>query len=270
MAMILWKKYGLRIADCFFDEGIGAATGVGADLIRYHQWTHPVAGCQGTPFCTRVIDLGLSSERIFGEITADTRKEIRRAESRDALAYCYSEHNNSALLSETFDLHDKFTALKGLPKTNRARLWAFWQAGSLDISLIRDPAGSPLAWRIYYRNPRRARALHSGSLHRAASDSAQRTLIGRANRYAVWRDILRFKDSGLEAYDFGGWYTGNNDVHKLKINSFKKEFGGSIEKSFNCVRSVTLRGKLMLAFVELRAHWMSIGNSDARVSEAGV
>jgi hypothetical protein len=270
MAMILWKKCGLRIADCYFDDGIGAATGVGADLIRYYQWTHPVAGCQGTPFWTSVIDLRLSPQRIFEQMTPDTRKEIRRAESKDALAYCYSEHSNSALLSETFDLHDKFTALKGLPKTNRTRLWAFWQAGSLDISLIRDPAGSPLAWRIYYRNPHRVRALHTGSLHRAASESTQRNLIGRANRYAVWRDILRFKDSGLEAYDFGGWYTGNNDVHKLKINSFKKEFGGSIEKSFNCGQSVTLRGKLILALVEVRAHWMSIRNSDVRVSEAGV
>ena len=81
--MILWKKCGLRIADCYFDDGIGAATGVGADLIRYYQWTHPVAGCQGTPFWTRVINLRLSPQRIFEQMVPDTRRQIRRAESKD-------------------------------------------------------------------------------------------------------------------------------------------------------------------------------------------
>ncbi len=264
--MILWKKWGVRIADYFFDE---RSVALRADLIRYHQWSSPVAGCICIPFYTRVIDLRQTCDEILRAMEPDNRKSIRRSEKKDPLTYCCPGDKNLARLHEVFALHDKFTVLKGLPRTNRARLRAFWDAGLLDISLMRDAGGNPLVWRIYYRNARRVRNLHNGSLHRAVSDSAQRNLIGRAHRYAVWRDILHFKDAGLETYDFGGWYVGNTDVDKLKINLFKKEFGGSLEKSFTCVCGVTLRGRLVLALQDMRQGWALRGRPDAQVGEAG-
>jgi hypothetical protein len=247
--MILWKKWGVRIAEYFFDE---QPADVRADLVHHRQWSSPVPGSVCTPFHTRSIDLHQTSDEIFRAMETDNRKSIRRSERSDSLTYCYSDRTDPALFLEVADLHDKFAALKGLPRTDRARLWGFWEAHSLDISLIRDALGNPLVWRISYCDSRRVRNLHNGSLHRALSDSAQKNLVGRAHRYGVWRDILRFKEAGLETYDFGGWYMGTTDVDKLKINLFKKEFGGTIEQSFNCVRGATLRGRQVLLALSLR------------------
>jgi hypothetical protein len=264
--MIVWKKWGVRIADYFFDERFMP---VPTDVIRYHQWSSPVAGCVCTPFWTPLIDLRQAPNEIFDSMGQNNRRKIRQCENKDSLLYCCS-HDNSALLHEVFDLHDKFVALKTLPKTNRARLEAIWRAGHLDISLIRDRQGNPLVWSIYHRDSRRARNLLNGSLYRAVPDSAQRSLIGRAHRYEVWRDILRFKNMELETYDLGGWYMGRDDADKLRINAFKKEFGGAIEKSFNCVQGRTLLGKVILALSDLRERWMSAGRSDGRMNEARV
>lgn len=256
--MILWTKWGVRIAEYFFDE---PSTPVRADLVHHRQWSTPVVGSVCTPFCTRSIDLSQPADEIFRAMETDNRKSIRRSERRDALTYCYADHDDRAMLDEVADLHDRFAVLKGLPRTDRARLWAFWHARALDISLIRDALGNPLVWRISYRDSLRVRNLHNGSLHRTLSDSAQKNLVGRAHRYGVWRDILRFKDAGLKTYDFGGWYMGTTDADKLKINLFKKEFGGYIEKSFNCVGAGTLLGRQILRLLDLRERWRSRNRS---------
>jgi hypothetical protein len=183
---------------------------------------------------------------------ADTRRQIRQSEKKDAFLYCHSEEHDPALLHEVLSLHDKFTALKGLPKTNRARLWALWQARLLDISLTREPQGNPLVWQICYRDSRRVRGLYTGSFFRTMSDPSQTHLVGRAHRYGRWKDIIRLKDAGLETYDFGGWYMGVGDPDKVGINAFKKRFGGTIEKSFNCVGGATLAGKMIVAILDAK------------------
>lgn len=250
--MIVWKKWGLRIADCFFDEDVPDGGIHGVDLIRYLQWSYPIAGCVCTPFSTRLIDLRQPTDQLLGQIEADTRRQIRQSERKDAFVYCHSEGNNSTLLREVSELHDKFSALKSLPKANRTRLWAMWDARLLDVSLIRTPQGSPLVWQICYRDSRRVRGLYTGSFFRRMSTTAETHLIGRAHRFGRWKDILRLKNAGVETYDFGGWYMGILDQEKLRINAFKKRFGGSVEKSFNCLRGTTLPGKIVETLLRAR------------------
>ena len=247
--MIIWKKHGIRVADYFFDE---EPAPVQADVIRYHQWSSAVPGSRWTPFHTLLIDLRKPAEEIYAGMEPDCRKEIRRAESKDTLLYFHCSDGSSSVCREVCELHDAFAAQKGLPKTNRRRIAALAGAHLLDISLFRNPRGDVLVWRIYYRDSRRARNLLNGSLYRTAAKSAQRQLIGRAHRYLVWRDILRFQEAGLETYDFGGWYMGREDKEKLRINQFKKEFGGYISESFNCARGVKWPGKLALSLLRLK------------------
>ena len=264
--MIVWTKCSVRIADYFFDE---APATVRADLVRCHQRSSPLAGWDCSPFHTRLIDLRQSPDQILAAMETDNRRSILRSEKRDSLTHRCLASGDPSLLHEVFRLQDQFAALKGQAKINRIRMMAMWQTGSLDISLMRDAGGNPLVWRIYYRDSRRVRNLHNGSFRRAIHDSVQRNLIGRAHRYLIWRNILRFREVGLDTYDFGGWYTGKHDVDKLKINLFKKEFGGVIEQSFNCVRGVTLRGKLILALLALRDRWSARGRPNPGMVEAG-
>src|SRR2546428_94505 len=92
----------------------------------------------------------------------------------------------------------------------------------------------------------RATQLHSPSLYPGLSASATRNRIGRANRYLFWNDILRFKEQGLKWFDFGGWYPGTTDQTLLRINQFKKGFGGDLLREYECEQIVSLKGWLVL------------------------
>ena len=92
--------------------------------------------------------------------------------------------------------------------------------------------------------------------------SAARNLIGRANRYLIWNDLLRYKDQGLKWFDFGGWYEGTTDPALLRINEFKKGFGGQVMREYVCEQIVTLRGWVALNAARLlkRARFLRSGS----------
>jgi lipid II:glycine glycyltransferase (peptidoglycan interpeptide bridge formation enzyme) len=97
----------------------------------------------------------------------------------------------------------------------------------------------------------RARMHQSSSHFRSSDDSELRRLIGRANRYLQWDDILYFKNMGLDYYDFGGWYGGGSDTEKLAINQFKESFGGEKQKEFTYMAPLTLRGRIAVFLWQL-------------------
>jgi lipid II:glycine glycyltransferase (peptidoglycan interpeptide bridge formation enzyme) len=70
-----------------------------------------------------------------------------------------------------------------------------------------------------------------------------------------WRDMLRFKASGISTFDFGGYYLGSDDEEKLRINGFKEEFGGRVIQEFNCEKALTLKGELASLGIRKRAEW---------------
>jgi lipid II:glycine glycyltransferase (peptidoglycan interpeptide bridge formation enzyme) len=83
-------------------------------------------------------------------------------------------------------------------------------------------------------------------------------MLGRANRYHHWEDMLRFKKSGISVYDFGGWYVGDTDQEKLRINDFKNKFGGQIVKNFNCNYCINIKGSLYLHLVKTYSGLMQL------------
>ena len=103
-----------------------------------------------------------------------------------------------------------------------------------------------MVWHAYLRSNHRATLLYSASLFRKFDSSALRNKMGRANRFQHWQDIQRFKAEGVSVYDFGGWYEGNRDQERLRINRFKEEFGGEIVKNYICERALTVKAKVFL------------------------
>jgi hypothetical protein len=101
-------------------------------------------------------------------------------------------------------------------------------------------------WHCYVKAGRWVRLVHSASLFRAAAEKAQQNLTSRANRYLHWLDMFRFGESGIDTYDFGGWYSGQEDQEKLRINQFKEGFGGTVASQYNGDRGITLKGILAL------------------------
>lgn len=108
-----------------------------------------------------------------------------------------------------------------------SRLKSYADAGVLNISHVKSIKGDSLNWRAYYYNENRVFPLLSG-LIRSSTDTSYNQMLGRANRYHRWQDILKFKKLGVLLYDFAGLYTDTTNQKLLNINRFKEGFGGEI------------------------------------------
>ena len=116
--------------------------------------------------------------------------------------------------------------------------------------MAKDPQDNILVYHANYCDDGRVTGLESISLFRQHEDSTIRNMIGRANRYLVWSDILRYQEQGLKLFDFGGWYQGT-DQAMLKINEFKSGFGGQVLQEYQCEQILTFKGWLVLTIANL-------------------
>jgi hypothetical protein len=266
--MIVYGTGWLRRGKVWFDD---QPTETKVDLIRYVHRREPLIGAQNREVYTIVTDLMKSPEDLLAGMTKDTRYEIRRAADKDKVTYrCWSVEMTDPL-AQFVEFYDSVAAHKNIPAAPASYLKVLARAGVLDLSTALDSNGSNLVWHAYYRGPRRVQLLHSGSIFRGSNDSSFRNLIGRANRYLHWQDMLRFKAAGVTVYDLGGWYAGNSHQEFLRVNQFKQEFGGRVVCEFNCRQLITIKARLADALVNsLRRHseWGDSG-SHRDIAEVG-
>jgi len=84
------------------------------------------------------------------------------------------------------------------------------------------------------RSIQRVRALHSVSnIWDPKLTGEERSLIGCANRYLHYQDMLFFREQGFVTYDFGGYAYQTTDESLLGINNFKDSFGGILVEESN-------------------------------------
>jgi hypothetical protein len=227
------------VAEVWFDE---KANGVQADIVRRFQHSTSIAEAQCAPFHTILLDLGQDADSLFAKMKRETRYEVRRATDKDGLKHEMWVTADAGPLAQFLSFYDECVAQKGLPRLRNARLRRLAESGALSLSLVREETGAPLVWHAYYRSTERVRLLHSASLARQTG-AAYRSLLGRANRYHHWHDIVTFRSQGTRLYDFGGWYAGDSDPKRLSINQFKEGFGGQVVLNYNCVQGLTRIGK---------------------------
>lgn len=96
--------------------------------------------------------------------------------------------------------------------------------------------GNPIVMHSYLidnEDRGRVRLLHSASHFRSLLSSQERALVGRANRFLHYKDMLYFRNKGFSTYDFGGISIDDNDEEQKKIGAFKRGFGGLIVEESN-------------------------------------
>lgn len=250
--MITYSKLRvLRIAESHYDEEIGV---VPVDIIRQLWRSTPAHDARSEQSFTMVVDLTHNPEALLGKMHRNVRYSIRRAE-KDDLSYEFCPGDAPQALTRFRDFHDAFARSKRVPRADRERLNALAQTGALDLSCVRDHAGRVLVWHAHYRTSDRGRLILSASLRRPTADTPLNALVGRANCFQTWHDILRFQRQGSTEYDFGGWYAGSEDVDKLGINRFKASFGGEVVPEFNSEVAITTAGRLALALKTKIGHY---------------
>jgi hypothetical protein len=241
--MIAYRKKFVRIVECWNGEDVDAS---GADLKRRLQQPQPLSGMICREFHTVLLDLTLDSDAIFSGMKRGTRYEIARAIRHDDLRYGCSSGSEPKSLAEFSGHADRFLTQKRQPKVARKWLALLAAAGLLELTHVSDPAGNTLVWHAYHCSRQRATLLYSVSFFRDNPSACIRQMIGRANRYHHWQDMLRFKSLGISIYDLGGWYDGQEDLERLAINKFKEQFGGEVVTNYICEQALTLKGALFL------------------------
>jgi hypothetical protein len=251
--MIVYQKNRLRIAEYWNDEEPKFA---GVDLVRWFQQTFPREGMVCRDFYTILLDLTRAPGQLLDQMDRDTRYEIRRADSKDQLTYDCRNGHDTKYFDQFCNYYDEFAAGKSQPKINRPWLGLLAAGGALALSQALDASGETLVWHVYHRSPGRATLFYSASHFRNLDNGARRAAVGRANRWQHWQDMQRFKAEGISTYDFGGWYHGDSDPDRLRINKFKEEFGGEIVKNYICERALTVKAKVFL-----RARRLMLGDA---------
>ena len=245
-------KRFLHVAEAYFSSApVRPPAELDADVLAWLFHDAPVSGWRSYEGATSVVDLRAAPEEIFASFSRGNRNNIKLATKRDQTETHFRLHPSDEDLQEFFDLYDEFAASKSIPRVGRAQLSALLASGKLALSTARSPQGDILAAHAYVLSAGRARLTHSASLFRLEADSSARGRIGRANRLLHWEDLLVLHEAAVGLYDLGGWYRGTSDEALLKINSFKREFGGRIVREWSSFRAASAIGSLYLTARDL-------------------
>jgi Acetyltransferase (GNAT) domain len=250
--MIIMRYGVFTVAEAYFERLLETPR---VDVVRYRLVASSALLAEVEPQSTVTIDLAQSESAIFNQFRKDTRYEIRRAETKDLVEsrLLTSREITEPVFTELARHYRDLVTTKGITPLNLQRLRLLQEQGRLLIGKASLPDGSPLAWHVYLVAHKRARLLYSVSLFRDTQETAQRALVGRANRLLHWHDIIALKKAGLELYDFGGYYLGKTDESKLRINQFKDEFQGVLRTEYNGMLFLGIMGRVaQVGFQTLR------------------
>jgi hypothetical protein len=238
----------LKIADVYFADTPEVAL-PRVDIAQFVQFQKRTA--PSTEFRTLHVDLTRDEDALFAELRNNTRNEVRRAEHKDGIVATFSQAPSRQELIAFGGFYDSFADAKNLPRCNMAKIVAHADHGTLWLTSAANPDGDVVCYHAYIVDSPRCRLLYSASHFRASADPASRGLIGRANRYLHWRDIVLFKQHRFFVYDFGGLSANEDDPSLKNINDFKRGFGGKEVVEFNWLAPRTALG--WLAFLYLKA-----------------
>jgi hypothetical protein len=243
--MIRIAGRGASYGELWYEEQ--APRDCGVDIVLYRQRASPVEGARVVPFLSIVTDLSAEESAITGGFGKDCRYKIRRADSRDGLSMEYITEPRPHL-ADFRAFYDAFASVKSIWLSDGRWLAAACDAGQLVLtSASRD--GEVLAWHAYLISGKSAWLQYTASSFRNR-DSDHRALIGRANRWLHWREMLRFKEMGIERYDWGGLFEDETVPGNAGINNFKRDFGGREVRTYDCTLPVTLKGRVWLPLSE--------------------
>lgn len=250
--MIRIKGKAVVYGELWFDEEAPADPGV--DILLCRQRRAPAPGVRYDPFLTMVSDLTVAEDALTEPFINTCRYHIRRAESKDGLGAEFIT-DPAGRLDEFCEYFNAFAKVKSIDPANREWLDEASKAGRLVLTST-SCQGTTLAWHAYYVSGNISWLEHSASSFRDLG-SEQRNLVGRANRWLHWRDMLAFRSSGITRYDWGGMFEDESTPERAGINTFKRSFGGRLERRFEYTVPVTAKGRIFLPLRDAWRRWSS-------------
>lgn len=169
-------------------------------------------------------------ETLFSLINKTVRYEINKSAKENTVTRVYQPDKiNEELLLQFSYCYEQMYKSKGIDaKLNLPELKAYAEQKALTITTAENN-GDTLVYHSYVFDNINSRLLHSCSIYRD-QDNNMRNLIGRANKYLHWKDMLHFKSIGIRQYDWGGVSSFDKPNG---IDMFKMAFGGQRVQYYN-------------------------------------
>lgn len=187
-------------------------------------------------------DLTISEEDMLTNINKAVKYQFRRSEKDNIEIAFYTREDiekHPELLNTFQDIYARMYRSKGSDtKLNVTAIERYLAVDGIIFSAAIHE-GEVLVFHSYICDNEEARLLHSASCFR--EESADQSMIGRANKRLHWEDIKYFKQKGLLRYDWGGISDFENPNG---IDEFKLKFGGEKITYYNIFAGNTVLGKV--------------------------
>lgn len=214
------RKAGLvEVVHKYYSAGVDAR-----DMFRLSVYYQARAerkpfGFVSKPFYTIVNSLKVPEEEIFRGFTSTVRNEIRRCE-RENVRWALMED-----LAEFRRFHNEFAAAKGAYAADKGLIDGYKERLTVTCA---EQGGRVLAAHAYLcdREAGVVRLLLSSNIR--LTERVDANLVGRANKFLHFKDMVHFKVNGYATYDFGGFAYNTKDRFRHGINTFKQSFGGEL------------------------------------------
>ena len=198
-------------------------------FVTYKQSLIPI-GKNVEKFPTLLTDLTQEEEEIWKQFAKNCAYEIKRAKREEvSVEILESSRISEQEIREFCEFFDQFWESKGIRQADPEEFYkeakTYIDNGCMVFSKAKID-GQTIVYHTYVVEGEYTRLLHSASLYRISQDRKP-AIVGMANRYLHWEDMLYFKEKGIQKYDWGGAGEGE-DV--IGITRFKESFGG--EKTF--------------------------------------
>lgn len=225
MITIYKKKYGYTNTESWFANKINKKKKYQFYYYRQALIDISTRSFHKEEFHTLLTDLTISEEDLFRKCSATVRNEIKRAE-REGVFFSY---NTS--IEKFVPFFNSFARIKGLEQIQESKVRAYGKYLVITEATLNN---NVLASHSYIVDEELKRVRLYQSATQRFSKDIDYNLIGRANKFLHYKDMLKFKEMNFSVYDWGGIAHDTTDSSLLGINKFKKSFGGieSIEYNY--------------------------------------
>lgn len=193
-----------------------------------------------------IIDLEQPEEVIFKNINKSTRRNINKAMKSGSFKFVEHKCPTDEQI-EAFSLfYNKFAKEVNIKKCDKRKLRSIRDKGALIITYITDEKDKVLCSHAHFCNNYQSFGIYSAIYRYGKGDSYTGQLVGRANKFLDWNNILNAKKRGCKWYNFGGKITNPDDEKGQNVNRYKGSFGSVNGFDLRIYTANSLLGKLFL------------------------
>lgn len=190
-----------------------------------------------------ILDLTTDKESMLKNMNKSIQAEIKKAQ-KEGLIFHFTENPTDAQINEFISLYNPFARERNILEVNLDRLKVMREQQALLISYINDHQNQILCAHtiLIDRHSNQAYGLYSYANY-SNKTSAEKGIVGRANKYLHWKEIQLLKDKGLKWMNFGVEIFGEEGKG---INEFKKKFGAIRGYDYRIYSAENFLGKIGL------------------------